>query len=98
MILLTNATLETDIVQRLLEMVVDPEGGFRPAWVIGVEIKGLSESIDLENVHENFLERSVEVNKVHYYLDGHNWSDTYRAVAEAKIELLVLLLARKRGA
>jgi hypothetical protein len=96
--LVWDHTLDKQITTAITEMVLFSDGTFRKAWVVGVELIGYAYSLDIDGVHEKFLDNYLELNKVQYWLDSQNWSDIDRAVAEAKIQLAALLLARKRGA
>jgi hypothetical protein len=94
----TADILDTEITENLREIITYSDGTWRPAWLVGIEVQGYSYSLDIESIHEKFLENALELNKCHFYLDSHNWSDMDRAVAEAKILLLSQLLLRKRAA
>jgi hypothetical protein len=94
----TPDTLDTEITENLREIITYSDGSWRPAWLVGIEVQGYSYSLDIESIHEKWLENSLELHKCHFYLDSHNWSDIERAVAEARILLLAQLLFRKRGA
>lgn len=96
--LVFDYTLDEQITSDIREMVAYSDGTFRKAWVVGVELTGYAYSLDIDGVHEKFLESYLERNKVNFFLDSQNWSDIDRAVAEAKIQLAALLLARKRSA
>jgi hypothetical protein len=94
----TPDTLDTEITENLRQIIRYSDGSFRPAWLVGVEVQGYSYSLDIESIHETWIHNALELRKSHFYLDSHNWSDIYRAEAEAKILLLSLLLLRKRAA
>lgn len=96
--LVFDHTLEKQITSDIREIVAYTDGTFRKAWVVGVELTGYAYSLDIDGVHEKFLDNYLELHKLNYLLDSQNWSDTDRAVEEAKIQLAALLLARKRAA
>lgn len=66
-----------------------------PAWVIGVEIKGIADSYDISNLTLEFLENELQLRKSHYFLDSHNWSDLARGVANTSIQIITMLVVRK---
>ena len=65
------------------------------AWVIGVEIKAIADSYDISNLPQEFLINQLKLNKSHFYLDGHNWSNFRKAHTNIVIQIIEVLIARK---
>ena len=67
----------------------------KPAWVTGVELMALADGLNIAEVSLDVLQNEIKLRRSHFFLDGHNWSDSLKANNENFIQFCQLVYAKK---
>lgn len=67
----------------------------KPAWVAGVELEAFARNVDSSQITAEILENEIKLRNAHFYLDGHNWSDSFKAYNENFVDFCRVLKTAK---
>ena len=67
----------------------------KPSWVAAVELEALAREIDSSEITAETLENEIKLCNSHFYLDGHNWSDSFKAYNENFVDFCRILKTAK---